>query len=560
MKPIYCQLADNLQSGINLQLGTLLYTKGSAPQVPGALALFDSGKVVAGTLGGGLLEIQAQKAAALNSGNRINTLEMVQFNAEMDDQTGAICGGSALFAVDANPQKHLREFLKLIDSIGRNKSGALFTFFRKSKSRNIEIERSWVEQQSILPEIFNSILNANQLNFQQIIEARKAIWLESVQAPDESPASEVSLFIEPIHPTPKLFIVGAGHIGQALCKLGVLADFEVVVLDNREEMATKNRFLEASAIICDSIEAGFSSVKISPESYIVIATQNHRTDMEALRCCIRSDAAYIGVIGSKRKMVLMGQKFLDEGWATEEEWNFIHSPIGLDIHSKTVNEIAISVVAELIKERYELNFSGKRKKLSCIILAAGKSTRMGSQKLLLAYQETTIIRSIVEKALKSNASETLVVTGSHKNEIRNDLEGLAIQLVENKRFEEGMLSSVQAGVSAINPDNDGVLILLGDQPMVSTLLINRLIAAFQKTEKGLIIPIFNGRRGHPVLISSKYKSSINNLNPELGLRELFTNNSNDILEVEVNTDDILKDIDTPEDYQREAINRYKPIK
>ena len=122
----------------------------------------------------------------------------------------------------------------------------------------------------------------------------------------------------------------------------------------------------------------------------------------------------------------------------------------------------------------------------------------------------------------------------------------------NERFEEGMLSSVQAGVESIDSDVQGILIFLGDQPMVSKLVINRLVSVFQKTEKGLLVPTFKGKRGHPVLISSKYKDNIKSINPAIGLRELFLNNQSDILEIEVGFDGILKDIDTPEDYRRET--------
>jgi len=127
-----------------------------------------------------------------------------------------------------------------------------------------------------------------------------------------------------------------------------------------------------------------------------------------------------------------------------------------------------------------------------------------------------------------------------------------VLFANNERFEEGMLSSVQAGVESIDSDVQGRLIFLGDQPMVSKLVINRLVSVFQKTEKGLLVPTFKGKRGHPVLISSKYKDNIKSINPAIGLRELFLNNQSDILEIEVGFDGILKDIDTPEDYRRET--------
>jgi CTP:molybdopterin cytidylyltransferase MocA/xanthine/CO dehydrogenase XdhC/CoxF family maturation factor len=540
-----------MQSCLDIQLGTLLYTKGSTPQIAGAFVVLDKEKVILGTLGGGLLESHAQKNATLASFNKQNTLQLVNFDADMEDETGAICGGSALYSIDTNPNKHLNIFLELIKSLRQNRSGTLITYFEKQTNENIEIEKYWVEHPKVLPENILNILNSTRIDLPKIIESRKSKWIKS--ALNTVNNAEVYLFIEPIFPKSQLLIVGAGHIGQALAKFASLADFEITVLDNREEMTKPPRFPEDLQVICKPLNDGFKFLTISSNTYIVITTQGHRTDIEALRCCIQSDAAYIGVIGSKRKAALMGKKLVNEAWATQEEWDFIHTPIGIDIHSKTVNEIAISITSELIKERYELHFLGKRKKVSSLILAAGKSTRMGQQKLLMTYQNSTIINTIVEKSLRSNVCKTIVVVGSHKDQIKEALINYNVCLIENENFENGMLSSVQAGVSVIDKNSDGILVLLGDQPMVSEKIINRLITSFQKTSKGLIIPTFNRKRGHPVLIHSKYKEKITMLNSAIGLRELFINNNHDILEVEVNTISILNDIDTPEDYIRENI-------
>lgn len=554
MKTIYHQLITSLQSDADLQLGTMLHTKGSAPQIPGAIALFKKGKVIFGTLGGGLLEVYAQKAAKLASENQLNTLQLVNFDAQIEDPEGAICGGKALFSMDANPTQHLNTYLQLIDALDHQKSGVLCSVYTKISEQNIQIEKIWIEKNTNIPEKILPILNEAQLSISKILDKRKACWVASKLVSTENSSSEVYVLAEPLYPMSQLIIVGAGHIGQALCKIAHWADFETVVLDNREEMTTTARFPDASQLICKSLNEGFASLKITPNTYIVITTQGHRTDMEALLSCIKSDAAYIGVIGSKRKSLLMSQKILTNNWAHQEELNFIHTPIGLEIHSKTVNEIAISIIAELIKVRYELHYTPKRKKVSCIVLAAGKSTRMGEQKLLLPYQKSTIINKVVATTLNSNSSQTLVVIGSHKNEIKKALKGLDIILVTNDQFEEGMLSSVQVGVSAVDASADGMIILLADQPMVSEKIINQLITSFQKTDKGLIIPTYNNKRGHPVLIHSKYKKSIPMLNSAIGLRELFLTNSHDILEITVETDEILKDIDTQDDYKREVID------
>jgi len=107
MSPLYERLIGYLQAGANIQTGSLLFTKGSAPQVPGAMAIFENDKVLSGTLGGGLLEAEAQKVSALSSATHESVFQWVHFQSELEDQAGAICGGSALFLIDANPGRHL---------------------------------------------------------------------------------------------------------------------------------------------------------------------------------------------------------------------------------------------------------------------------------------------------------------------------------------------------------------------------------------------------------------------------------------------------------------------
>jgi CTP:molybdopterin cytidylyltransferase MocA len=144
-----------------------------------------------------------------------------------------------------------------------------------------------------------------------------------------------------------------------------------------------------------------------------------------------------------------------------------------------------------------------------------------------------------------------VVTGSDSARVEKELKSTKAIFVYNEQFEEGMLSSVQKGIAALGAESAGFLILLGDQPMVAEKVINRLIALFQKTTKGLLVPTFLGKRGHPVLIDTRYREEIGKLSQAIGLRELFLNHPEDVLEMEVATDEILKDIDTPEDYRRE---------
>jgi len=165
--------------------------------------------------------------------------------------------------------------------------------------------------------------------------------------PGEEPSS--IFFLEPVIPMPRLVIAGAGHIGKALSHLGRILDFEVTVIDDRKDFASSENLPDADFIIAGEIGEAMTVIEKKPDTFIVIVTRGHYDDAKALKPCIGSGAAYVGMIGSKNKIARMRTEFIEKKWATEEQWNTIHSPIGLDIKSKTVEEIAVSIAAELIK-------------------------------------------------------------------------------------------------------------------------------------------------------------------------------------------------------------------
>jgi len=363
--------------------------------------------------------------------------------------------------------------------------------------------------------------------------------------------SDTLLFLEPIFPFPSLIIAGAGHVGQAVAHLGSLLDFEVTVIDDRPEYCNNKRIPDADHFIIEDIGKAIHKIPKTPDTYIVIVTRAHRNDSDALRECINSEAAYIGMIGSKRKIRLTREKFLEKGWATPFQFNRIHAPIGMEIGSKTVQEIAVSICAQLILVRRQKHKSKNNIVISSIILAAGESRRMGQPKLLLPYGETTIIDTVIREVIRSEANQIIAVIGSEKDKIRRQIKDYPLMIAENHEFRYGMLSSVQCGLRAL-PDNTGaVLVLLGDQPMIPASVINDVINAYRQTEKGIIIAVHNGKRGHPILLDIKYRYEIEQLSPDHSLHDITHKYPEDILELEVGTPVILRDIDTLDDYNKE---------
>ena len=158
-------------------------------------------------------------------------------------------------------------------------------------------------------------------------------------------------FVEPVRPLPRLIVAGAGHIGRAVARLGRLLDFSVTVIDDRAEFANAANVPDAAEIVVGGIGESVRAVGDAPDNYFVIVTRGHSKDAEALRAALGRPAAYVGMIGSRTKIGLMRREFLESGWATAEEWDRVRAPIGLDIGSKTVEEIAVSIAAELVRVR-----------------------------------------------------------------------------------------------------------------------------------------------------------------------------------------------------------------
>jgi molybdenum cofactor cytidylyltransferase len=257
------------------------------------------------------------------------------------------------------------------------------------------------------------------------------------------------------------------------------------------------------------------------------------------------------MIGSRRKTALMRNKFLEEGWATHAQWDRVHSPVGLDIGSTTVQEIALSIAAELVRERNLRQNLLKEDHIRGLVLAAGESKRMGTPKMLLAYGESTIIETVVRRISESDISDLTVVIGADKEPVMKRLKGYNVRFVVNDSFREGMYSSVKCGFNALPADTDAVIVFLGDQPMIKAEVINELIRAWKKSGRGIVIPIFHNKRGHPMLIDKKYMEEVLRLNPEKGLRSILALHEDDIFEMETETASVIRDIDTASDYQRE---------
>jgi xanthine dehydrogenase accessory factor len=353
MNNIYQLIPGKIAENKNLVLATVIGTHGSTPQKHGNSALFNSKGLIAGTVGGGVMEGKIQLIAQKLIKTKKSGIYHFNLDHDISFRQDAICGGEATILVDASMAVHSAVFEQIIESLQNRLKGVLVTITKGAMETEVKIARYWVTSatKNNLPEHYKNLISRDLKGLLSSFDPEGFINKELVTGEDND---SILVLLEPLFPSAQLIIAGAGHIGRALAHIGKLLDFEVTVIDDRIEYANKTNIPDADHLIVDDIGKAIQNLKKNPDTYIVIVTRGHDDDAKALKPCINSEAAYVGMIGSKSKIGKMHLNFVQKRWATEEQWSAIHAPIGLDINSKTVEEIAISIAAELVLERNRL--------------------------------------------------------------------------------------------------------------------------------------------------------------------------------------------------------------
>lgn len=188
--------------------------------------------------------------------------------------------------------------------------------------------------------------------------------------------------------------------------------------------------------------------------------------------------------------------------------------------------------------------------ISAILLAAGESKRMGRAKQLLPLGEKSILEHSLDNLLESTVDEVIVVLGSEAEKVSKKMAGRPVKVMINPDYQRGMGTSIAKGMDSISETADAVMLVLADQPFIASKIINRLIDGFETGNKGIAVPVYKGRRGHPIIFAIKYKSELSGLQGDTGGKEIIEKHPNDILEVGVDAGDIHVDIDDMESYKR----------
>jgi xanthine dehydrogenase accessory factor len=346
MKNIYLQIMDNQAAHSKMALATVTGTSGSTPQKAGSSALFILDSLLSGTIGGGAVEERVKKIVQTSILSKKSGLFDFELDNDISYTDEPICGGKMNVLIDVRPELHHHTFEQLKQSILEGIPGLLVTKVTRLDGQSVNIVRYWIshiDEQTIPPELKIEIEKKTR---ELLAYGRRAKYTELALSHESG-----IIFLEPVFPPAHLVIAGAGHIGKALAHLGKLLDFEVTIIDDREEYANLKNIPDADCILVEEISKAFHALKKTPDTYVVIVTRGHKGDADALKNCIGTNIAYIGMIGSAKKVAEMRKKFIGEGWSSQQQWKNIHAPIGLKINSQSVQEIAVSIAAELVQVR-----------------------------------------------------------------------------------------------------------------------------------------------------------------------------------------------------------------
>lgn len=350
MQNIYLKIMEIQEDSIDLVLATVILTTGSTPQKSGSSVLFNTKGLVSGTIGGGVVENEVHDFALKSILSKKSGYLHFNLSKDVSHKEEAICGGKISVLVDANPLNHLNVFREIGQSMSERIPGVLITMVTDIRKTEVLINRYWMTG-SVKPQLPDRFMKKIEPEVMSMLSAPDGYDFRKMELsiPGEEPSP--TFFLEPVFPLKHLVIAGAGHIGKVMSHLGKMLDFDVTVIDDRLEFANADNLPDADHIIVKEVGKAIREVEKNCDTYIVIVTRGHSNDADALKPCMGSNAAYVGMIGSRAKTAKMHKDFIEKKWATEEQWNRIFTPIGLEIGSKTVEEIGISIAAQLVMIR-----------------------------------------------------------------------------------------------------------------------------------------------------------------------------------------------------------------
>ena len=361
MRELFQELIHNLASGETVAMATIVKRKGSVPREVGAKMLVHRGGKISGTVGGGCGEAEVWRSAFNVIDTQRPSMVQVDLTEEIAMESQGVCGG--IFDVFVQPwynssipgQPGMQDYAQAIhDALEGEQAIVLATIIAGSGAWRASIGHQMLIHES--GSTFGTLALADapaEITTQLVQAAQQAIATGKPHIEKIMNAADAwaEIFIEPFIPPPVLLIAGAGHIAAPLAAIAHLMNFSVSVTDDRASFASRERFPNAKQLLVGDIEATLRNYPITPRTHIVLVTRAHAHDVQGLRAIIDSPASYIGMIGSQRRVWAVFKLLHEEG-VSAEKLARVRAPIGLDLAGGTPEEIALSIMAEIIMLRH----------------------------------------------------------------------------------------------------------------------------------------------------------------------------------------------------------------
>jgi xanthine dehydrogenase accessory factor len=351
MEDLYAEIVKALEKRERVALATLINRVGSAPRAVGAKYLVKEDGTSFGTIGGGCVEAEVwQGAQEVIQKGRAGVVHF-DLTSEQLAAGGLICGGTVDIFVEplgAGVLDIYREVARIKKKGGAAVLATLVSMDHapvNGEGTKILMKRSG-EKTGFLS--FGGDLEKKLLKESEVVLRENQPRIVAVDLEEK----RLEILMEPVVSEPTVYIFGAGHVSQQLSPMVKKVHFKVVIIDDREVFANRDRFPEADEVIVSEFEKCFDRLVIDESSYIVIVTRGHLYDGFVLEQAIKTRARYIGMIGSRSKIQILFKGLMKKG-VPQASLDRVCAPIGLDINSETPEEIAVSIAAELIKVRGE---------------------------------------------------------------------------------------------------------------------------------------------------------------------------------------------------------------
>ena len=348
MQEVFHEAVNLLDRGEPVVVATVVRTKGSTPQKPGAKLLVRQDGSGVGTLGGGCVEGDIWFAAKqLMKAHGPAEHKEYQLNEDLAAQDGLVCGGTMYFLIDPvyEPQGYLPYAREIDAAYSGEGSVALASLVSPADGAKAPLgAKLFIRENGTT----DGTLGDPELDREA---ARRAGEL-MIHGRNEYVVADngAEYFLEAYTTPPQLVICGGGHVSKAIAPLASTLGFRLFITDDREEFANADRFPEADIVVAKKPEDALPELPINPNTFIVVATRGHRFDNVALAAAARTPARYVGLMGSRRKTILIYEDLIRDGLPLERVKE-IRSPIGLDIRARTPEEIAVSIIAEVLMFR-----------------------------------------------------------------------------------------------------------------------------------------------------------------------------------------------------------------